>query len=230
MEVGKINYLNQVKTLIWKDLLSELKTKEMISGILVFSLLTMVIFNFAFDPNLDTIKQVFPGIMWVAFSFAGITGLNRSFLTEKTNDCLTGLTLCTLDRGVIYLAKSISNFIFMFIVEVITVPMMFILFDYKFRGSPLFLGLIIILGTWGFISIGTFLSALAINTRNSEILLPIILFPLIVPVLIAAVQGTGVIINGGTWFDVSNWLKILLAFGAIFTAVPWILFDYLLEV
>lgn len=202
----------------------------MISSILVFSLLTTVIFNFAFDPDSDTVKRVFPGIMWVAFSFAGITGLNRSFLTEKINDCLTGLTLCTLDRGVIYLAKTIANFIFMFVMEVITVPLMFILFDYKLKGSPLFLGLIIMLGTWGFISIGTFLSALAVKTRNSEILLPIILFPLVVPVLIAAVQGTGMLLSGGTWLDISNWMKILLAFNAIFTAVPWLLFDYLLEV
>lgn len=230
MEVVKINYLTQVRTLVWKDILSELKTKEMISSILVFALLTMVIFNFAFDPDSDTVKRVFPGIMWVAFSFAGITGLNRSFLSEKTNDCLTGLTLCTLDRGVIYLAKTTANFIFMLVMEVISVPLLFILFDYKFKGSPLFLGLIIILGTWGFISIGTFLSALAVKTRNSEILLPIILFPLVVPVLIAAVQGTGMILSGGTWLDISSWIKILLAFNAIFTAVPWLLFDYLMEV
>ncbi|MEA5024581.1 hypothetical protein SDC9_20809 [bioreactor metagenome] len=225
-----MNYLNQIKTLVWKDVLSEIKTKEMISSILVFALLTTVIFNFAFDPDSDTVKRVFPGIMWVAFSFAGITGLNRSFLTEKTNDCLTGLTLCTVDRGVIYLAKTTANFSFMLIMEVITVPLMFILFDYKLKGSPLLLGLIILLGTWGFISLGTFLSALAMNTRNSEILLPIILFPLIVPVLIAAVQGTGIILTGGNGLEVANWIKILLAFDVIFTAVPWLLFDYLLEV
>lgn len=226
----KINYLDQIKTLVWKDVLSEIKTKEMLSSILVFSLLTTVIFNFAFDPDSDTVQRVFPGIMWVAFCFAGITGLNRSFLIEKTNDCLSGLTLCTLDRGVIYLAKTLANFLFMVIMECITVPLMFVLFDYKVKGSLLLLGLIIFLGTWGFIAIGTFLSALAIKTRNSEILLPIIMFPLIVPILIAAVQGTGMILSGGAWNEISNWVKVLLAFDAIFTAVPWLLFDYLLEV
>lgn len=202
----------------------------MLSSILVFSLLTTVIFNFAFDPDSDTVRQVFPGIMWVAFCFAGITGLNRSFLIEKTNDCLTGLILSTVDRGVIYLAKTTTNFIFMLIMELLTVPLLFVLFDYKSKGSPFLLGLIIFLGTWGFISIGTFLAALAVKTRNSEILLPILLFPLFVPVLIAAVQGTGIILSGGNWIDVANWIKILCAFDAIFTAIPWLLFDQLLEV
>jgi len=225
-----MSYFNQIRTLVWKDLTSELRTKEMLSSMLIFAFLTTVVFSFAFDPDTETVKRVFPGIIWVAFIFAGILGLNRSFLSEKSNDCIMGLMLCTPDRGAIYLGKMISNLIFMYIMETITLPILFVLFDYRLTGSLLFLLLVVALGTWGFIAIGTFLSALSVNTRNSEILLPIILFPLIVPLLIAAVQATGIILGGGAWDDWSNWFRILVAFDTVFTVVPWLLFDYLLEV
>ncbi|MDA8210302.1 MAG: heme exporter protein CcmB [Clostridia bacterium] len=225
-----MTYFNQIGTLVWKDLTSELRTKEMLSSMLIFSFLTTVVFNFAFDPDTETIKRVFPGIIWVAFSFAGILGLNRSFLNEKSNDCIMGLMLCTPDKGIIYLGKMLSNLIFIYIMEAITLPILFVLFDYRLKGSLLFLLLVIILGTWGFIAIGTFLSALAVNTKNSEILLPIILFPLVIPLLIAAVQASGSILSGGSWPEWSNWFKILVGFDAIFTVVPWLMFDYLLEV
>lgn len=225
-----MNYFNQIGTLVRKDLASELRTKEMLSSMLIFAMLTTVVFSFAFDPDTETVKKVFPGIIWVAFIFAGIMGLNRSFGGEKNNDCILGLMLCVQDRGVIYLGKTISNLVFMFIMEGITLPILFVLFDYRLKGSLLLLIMIVVLGTWGFIAVGTFMSAMAVNTRNSEILLPIILFPLIVPVLIAAVQATGIIVNGGNWADTVNWFKIISAFNVIFTVIPWLLFDYLLEV
>jgi len=225
-----MSYFNQIWTLVRKDLTSELRTKEMLSGMLIFAFLTTVVFSFAFDPDTETVKRVFPGIIWVALTFAGILGLNRSFLSEKGNDCIMGLMLCTPDRGIIYLGKMLSNLIFMGIMEVITLPVLFVLFDYRLKGSLLFFISVVILGAWGFIAIGTFLAALSVNTRNSEILLPIILFPLIVPLLIAAVQATGIILSGGAWSGWSNWFKILVAFDIIFTVAPWLLFDYLLEV
>lgn len=225
-----MNYFNQIGTLVRKDLISELRTKEMLSSMLIFAFLTTVVFSFAFEPDTETVKRVFPGIIWVAFIFAGILGLNRSFGTEKSNDCITGLMLCTPDREVIYLSKTISNLIFMFIMEAITLPILFILFDYRLKGSFLLLITIVVLGTWGFIAVGTFMSAMAINIRNSEVLLPIILFPLIVPVFIAAVRATGIVINGGNWADTVTWLEVIGAFDVIFTVIPWLLFDYLLEV
>lgn len=225
-----MTYFNQIRTLVRKDLTSELRTKEMLSSMLIFSFLTTVVFNFAFDPDTETVKRIFPGIIWVAFCFAGILGLNRSFLSEKNNDCIMGLMLCTPDRGIIYLGKMLSNLIFMYIMEAITLPILFVLFDYRLKGSLWLLFLIVILGTWGFIAIGTFLAALAVNARNSEMLLPIVLFPLVIPLLIAAVQASGGILSGGSWLEWSNWLKIMVGFDVIFTVVPWLMFDYLLEV
>lgn len=225
-----MTYLKQVRILVWKDVVSEMRTKETISSMLIFSLLIPVIFGFAFDPDNQTIQKVFPGVLWVVIAFSGILGLNRAFQSEKTNDCIAGLMLVTVDRGVIYLGKLISNLIFMLIVELITIPVLFILFDYKMQGSPLSLLLVVLLGTWGFIAVGTFLASLAVNTRNSEILLPVILFPLLVPLLIAAVQATGAIINGDSLSAWSNWVGLLVAFDLIFTVVAWLLFDYVLEV
>lgn len=225
-----MTYLSQIGALVRKDLISELRTKEMLSSMLIFSFLTTVVFSFAFEPDAETIKRVFPGIIWVAFIFAGILGLNRSFINEKNNDCIMGLMLCTSDRGVIYLGKMLGNMIFICIMEAVTLPILFVLFDYRLQGSLLYLLLAVFMGTWGFISVGTFLAALSVNTRNSELLLPIILFPIIVPLLIAAVQATGSIMEGGGWADWSNWFSIMAAFDIIFTVIPWLLFDYLLEV
>ncbi len=225
-----MTYLGQLKVLIWKDLTAELRSKEMLNSMLIFALLTTVIFSFAFDPEADTVQKVFPGIIWVALCFAGILGLNRSFQGEKSNDCLQGLLLCTPDPGVIYLGKLVSNLLFMFILELISLPILFILFDYRMKGSFGWLALVIVLGTWGFIALGTFLAAVAMNTKNSEILLPVILFPLLIPLLIAAVKATGLILSGGSYAAWSNWLTIIGAFDLIFTVVCWYLFDYVLEV
>lgn len=225
-----MGYFTQIKALLWKDLVSEFRTKEMVSSMLIFAFLVTVVFSFAFEPDSETVKKVFPGIIWVTFIFAGILGLNRSFINEKANDCIMGLMSATVDKGVIYLGKMAGNFIFMIAMEAITLPILFVLFDYRLKGNAFLLMLVIVLGTLGFVAIGTFLSALSVNTRNSEVLLPIILFPLIVPLLIAAVKATGIIITGGGFAEWVNWLKILLAFDVVFTVIPWFLIDYVLEV
>ena len=225
-----MDFVRKVSTIIWKDLTSEFRTKETLSSMVIFSFLTVTIFSFAFDPTREMIKGVFPGIIWVAFVFAGILGLNRSFLSERANDCIFGLMLCPTDRSAIYFGKMIGNFIFMSIVELISLPIFFVLFDFRMEGSILYLISVILLATIGFTAIGTFLAALSVNTRNSEILLPIILFPLIIPVLIAAVQATSTILSGGLTAEWLPWLQIIVAFDIIFLFIPALLFEYLLEV
>lgn len=225
-----MTYLSHIWVLVKKDLLSELRSKEILSSMLIFSVLIVVIFSFAFEPDRETIQKVFPGIVWVSFIFAGTLGLNRSFLSERNNDAIMGLMLGVIEPGVIYLAKSISNFIFLLIIQTITLPVMLILLDTPVKGSYLKLMLVIILGSWGFIFMGTFLSAFSVNTKFSEILLPIILFPIIIPLLIAAVQATGSVISKENLGGFLVWLKVLVAFDVIFTVIPWFLFDYLLEV
>ena len=225
-----MDYLNKVLAIVKKDLTSEFRTKDMLSAMLIFSFLTVTIFSFAFEPTKEMIRNVFPGIVWVAFIFAGILGLNRSFLSEKANDSILGLMLTPVDRTAIYLGKMLGNLIFMSIMELISLPIFFILFDFRMSGSILALVAIIILATIGFIAIGTFLAALSVNTRNSEILLPIILFPLIIPVVIGAVQATESIVNGAPAEEWLQWLRIIAGFDVIFLVVPFLLFEYLLEV
>jgi len=225
-----MTYLSHIWFLVKKDLISEFRSKEIVSSMLIFSVLIVVIFSFAFEPDRETIQKVFPGIIWVSFIFAGTLGLNRSFISEQDNGAIMGLMLGVIEPGVIYLAKSITNFVFLLVIQVVTLPVVFILFDTSVKGSYLQLMLVIILGSWGFIFMGTFMSTFSVNTKFSEILLPIILFPIIIPLIIAAVQATGIIINQESPGEFLIWLKVLVAFDVIFTVIPWFLFDYLLEV
>ena len=202
----------------------------MLSSMLIFAFLVIVIFSFAFDPTDETLKEVFPGIIWVAFIFAGILGLNRSFVAEKQNNSIHGLMLCPADRSAIYFGKVITNLVLMLIMEAISLPIFIILFDYSFSGSILKLILVILLGTFGFVAIGTFLAALTANTRTSEVLLPIILFPVIVPLVIGAVESTGAIFIGEEMSEILPWLKVLGIYDLIFITVPFMLFDFVLEV
>ncbi len=232
-----MNFLDKVRTLIWKEIKSELRAKEMLSSMLVFSLLVVAVFGFALDADNDLVAKIFPGILWVTLTFAGILGLNRSFVAERQNDCIHGLMLCPVDRSAIYFAKTVMNLLLMVVVEAVTIPLFFALFNYS---PPANLGLFILttlLGTYGFMAVGTFLSALAANTRSSEVLLPILMIPLVVPALICTVQVTKVLFMGelsslspDTVGSMWLFLRLLAGYGVIFTAVPVMLFDYLLEV
>ncbi|MBO8168600.1 MAG: heme exporter protein CcmB [Thermoanaerobacteraceae bacterium] len=225
-----MRFLAKIANIVWKDLVAEFRTKEMISAMLIFSVLVIIVFAFAFDPVGETVRAVSPGIIWVAFTFSGILGLNRSFVNEKQNETLLGLMLAPVDRTAIFFGKVITNFILMVITEAISLPVFFVLFDFRMEGSLLQLLLVIFLGTLGFVSIGTFLAALSANVRTSEILLPIILFPVLVPVIIGAVESTATIFNQGAFEQIVGWVKLLAVYDVIFLVVPFILFDYVLEV
>ncbi len=224
-----MNFAGKVRVLLWKEVKSELRTKEMLSAMLVFALLVAVSFGFALEIAKDEVAKVLPGVIWVTLAFAGILGLNRSFVSERQNDCIYGLMLCPVDRSAIYVAKTLMNLMLMAVVELIAIPMFFIMFNYPLPANLGLLILVLFLGTYAFMVIGTFLSALAASTRISEILLPILMIPLIVPVLICAVQVTGGVFSGDL-SGVSLYLKLLVTFGAIYSGLPFILFDYLLEV
>lgn len=225
-----MSFLSRVLAILWKDVRAEFRTKEMMSSMLIFALLVVVIFSFALDPADPQVRRAFPGILWVAFFFAGVLGLNRSFTSEKQGDCLQGLMLSPVDRSAIYFGKVAGNLVFMTAMEAITLPVFLIFYDYPVGGVGWRLVLVIVASTLGFVAVGTFLAALAANTRTSEILLPIILFPIVVPIVLAAVQSTGALLEGRVSVDVSVWLKVLAAYDTLFLVVPFLLFEYLLEV
>ena len=219
--------VSKVLAIFWKDILLEIRTKESVTAILVFALLVVVIFNFAFEPETATTSLVAPGILWVAFTFAGVLGLNRVFAIEKENSRLAGLLLCPVDHMLIYWGKLLGSFTFMLAVEVIVTPIFLVLLN-----LPLFLPrllLIIVLATLGFTSVGTLFSALAINIKARDIMLPILFLPIVVPVIIAAVEATALILQGSPWGDMLTWLQIMIAFDIIYLVVATLVFQYVVE-
>jgi len=224
-----ISYFCKVWAIVWKDIIAELRTKEMVTSMLVFSILVIVIFNFAFDPGSTAMRESAPGILWVAFCFAGMLGLSRSFVAESENSCLQGMMLCPVDRSAIYLGKMLGNFIFMSIIELMTLPIFFVFFDLRINDSTPMILLITTLGTLGFTVVGTIISAISVNTKAREVLLPIVLFPLIVPVLIASVKATGKILAGKPYADISGWVQLLAGFDVIFLVVCFLTFEHAIE-
>jgi len=220
-----------------KDLLAEFRTKQMLNSMVIFALLVIVIFSFAFGneatifvPNLNKkiVDLLAPGMLWISFTFAGMLGLSRSFAGEKEEGCLEGLKLCPVERSEIYNGKVLSNAVLMFLMEMATLPIFIVLFSYEIKN---FLGLIvvIILGTFGFIFVGTLLSALTVNTRTREILLPVILFPVLIPVILSAVSATGIMLSNGNFSDVAGELQILVVYDLIFFVVAQMVFEYTIE-
>lgn len=218
-----------ILTIAWKDIISEFRSRETISSMLIFCLIVVVVFNFMFEPGSTLVREMVPGILWVAITFAGILGLNRSFIYEVDQGCLLGLLLCPVDHYMLYLGKMLGNFFFIVIMEVVIIPLMIIMFNLNILTILLPLGLIIFLGTLGFAAVGTLLSAISVNTRAREILLPILLFPIAIPVLLAAVKATSTLINSGTFAETQSWIKILAGFDIIFMVISSLLFEYVVE-
>ena len=214
-----------------KDLKAEFRTKQMLNSMAIFSLLVIVIFSISFGDLLSDSKiitQLAPGVLWISFAFAGMLGLSRSFASELENGCLEGLKVCPVDRSAIYTGKMISNTVLMFVVEFITVPLFAVLFNYSIKGI-FGLALIIMLGTVGFISVGTLLSALTVNTRTRELLLPLLLFPIIIPVIIPAVMATAKVLSGGGIGDVFGEMRLLFVYDVVFFVIAQLVFEYAIQ-
>ena len=222
-----MSFLHKMLTIVRKDIAVELRTKEMLSSMFVFALLVIVIFNFAFELRVENVREVAPGVLWVTFTFAGMLGLNRSFVLEKDKGCLDGLLLCPVDRSAIYFGKMLGNVVFMTVVEAIILPIFSVLFNLSLF-KPLLL-LIVVLGTLGFAGVGTLFSAMAVHTRVREVMLPVLLFPVVVPAMIAAVKATGGILDGQLFSEIAHWFRLLVAFDLIFLAISFMTFDYVVE-
>jgi len=222
-----MSFLNKVLAIVWKDVVAELRTREMFSSMLVFSLLVIVIFNFSFELRVENIAQVAPGVLWVTFVFAGTLELNRSLALEMENDCLDGLFLAPMDRSAIYFGKMLGNLIFISAIEALMLPIFSVVFDLNLILPSLLLT--IFLGTIGFAAVGTLLSAIAVNTRAREVMLPVLLFPILLPVVISVTKVTGGILDGVPLGDLAHWLRFLVAFDIIFLVVSFMTFDFVVQ-
>jgi heme exporter protein B len=221
------SYLKAVRAVIWKDLTAEWRTRENLTSMLVFALLVVLIFNFALELDIQAQESLSAGILWVTFIFAGTIGLNRSMATEKDRGCLDGLLLAPVDRSVIYFGKVIGNMIFMLLVEIIILPIYSFLFQVAVFQSGLLL--VILLGSFGYVAVGTLLATMVIQVRTRDIMLPILLFPLTLPVVIAAVKASQGFLELLPISEVSTWLNLLIVYDLIFFAVAFMVFDYVVE-
>ncbi|MCL4466371.1 MAG: heme exporter protein CcmB [Chloroflexi bacterium] len=219
-------FWRKVWAILWKDIVSEWRSKDMSTSMLVFALMAVVIFNFAFELRVENVANVAPGVLWVAICFAGVLGLNRSLILEKDRGCLEGLMLCPVDRSAIYLGKMLGNVLFMLAMEVVVLPVFAVFFNLPVFTPDLLL--VVLVGTLGFAGVGTLFAAIAVNTRAREVMLPVLLFPVAIPLIIAAVKSTESILTP-TGVGEAPWLGLLAAFAAIFLVVATLTFEYVLE-
>ncbi len=219
--------LKATLAIVRKDLAAELRSFELVSAMLVFSLLVIIIFNFALELDVKVRQSVTAGVLWTTFAFAGTLGLNRSMATEKDRGCLDGLLLAPVDRSAIYFGKALSNLVFMLIVETFVLPIYSMLYNVNLFRFDL-LG-VIFLGSIGYTAVGTLLSAMSVQTRTREVLLPILLFPVAIPVLLAAVKVSGGLLAGAEFSEVLTPFNILLVYDVVFIAVAFMVFDYVVE-
>ncbi len=220
-------YLRAVSAVAWKDLAAEMRSRELLSAMLVFALLVILIFNFALELNISTRREVTAGILWATFAFAGTLGLNRSMAIEKDRGCLDGLLLAPVDRSAIYFGKMLSNLAFMLLVEFIVLPVYSVLYTVNLFNAGL-LG-IILLGSVGYIAAGTLLATMSVQTRTRDVLLPILLFPVILPVLIAAVKASGGFLQDLGMEQIRPWINLLIGYDTILIAMAFMVFDYIVE-
>ncbi|MEA3350599.1 MAG: heme exporter protein CcmB [Chloroflexota bacterium] len=220
-------FLRALWAVVWKDIAAEWRSRELFTAMLIFSLLVILIFNFALELDAQARSSVTSGVLWATFAFAGTLGLNRSMAIEKDRGCLDGLLLAPVDRSAIYFGKAISNLVFMLMVEFIVLPIYSLLYNTNLFHPGLLL--VILLGSIGYVAVGTLLATMTVQTRTRDILLPILLFPMAIPVLIAAVKASGGFLEGLAFSDVRNWIDLLIVYDIVFIAIAFMVFDFVVE-
>nr|BBH90436.1 heme ABC transporter permease [Thermosporothrix sp. COM3] len=215
----------QIFAILWKDIRCELRSKQTWFSMGMFALLVLVIFNFVFDLRIDDKATVAPGVLWVSFLFASILGLSRTMAMEQEQGSMDRLLLCPVDRRAIFLAKLLGNLLFIFVVELVALPVYIVLFNlHIFVGA---LVPVVLLGTVGIATIGTMCAAMAATTRARELLLPLLVFPLVVPVMIGAVRLSEALI--APLPNEPPWLGLIIAFDVIFLGVSTLAFQFIIE-
>ncbi len=220
-------YLRSATAIYVKDMRLEARTKETFSSVLAFAVIVAFVFGFTFDPNPSTIALVGPGIVWVAYVFTGILGMNRTFAVERDRGTLEGLLLAPVGREAIYAGKLASTTTIMVVVEMLLYPVFLLLFDLDLFN--IWFVLVTVAATVGFAAVGTLFSAIASNTRAREVLLPLLFLPIVLPIIIGAVASTSGALEGGGWDRVGKWLQFIIAFDLVFLVLSSWALDFVLE-
>lgn len=222
-------FLRQTLTVAAKDLRSELRTKEALNASLAFALVILLLFSFAFDPTADTTREISGGLLWLVFAFAGALILNRSFARELENDCLDALICSPVPSAALFLGKAAANYVLLLGIEVVCLPVFGVFYNVRWTQQPAWLALVLLLASWGIAVVGTLFSALTVNLRLRELMLPMLVYPILIPCLMAAMQLTTPLLAGQPITgDLLAWLRLLIGFDIIFSSLAVVLIDTVL--
>ena len=213
-----------------KDLRIEFRTKEVFNSSAVFALLVIVMFSFAFEPTSDQARELSGGLLWIAFAFAAMLGLSRTFAREVPNDSLQGLRMAPVSASAIYTGKLLSNIAFLSLIEMLVLPIFGLFFNVSLWAVAPQLVVVVLLGSWGLSAIGTTFAAIAASIRLRELMLPVLLLPIELPLIVYLVESTTVLVTGGeSIVELGVWMRMALGFDIIFTVLSLFLFEYILE-
>jgi heme exporter protein B len=222
-------FLRQAWTIAAKDLRSELRTKEALNASLSFALVILLLFSFAFDPTAEMTREISGGLLWLVFAFAGALLLNRSFARELENDCLDVLVVSPVPAPALFLGKALANYVLLLGIEAVCLPVFGVFYNVDWTRQPGWLAAVMLLATWGLAVIGTMFSALTVNLRLRELMLPMLVYPMLIPCLMAAMQLTTALVAGqAPAGDQMAWVRMLVGFDIIFTALSLALVETVL--
>ncbi len=224
----RFQWVRLVLTIAGKDLRSELRTKETINAALAFALVILLLFSFAFDPSSDQVREISGGLLWLVFMFAGALVLNRSFSRELANDCLDALIASPATGAQLWLGKALANYVLLLTIEIVCLPIFAVFYNVNLTSQVPLLLLVMVLATWSMTIIGTTFSAMTVNLRLRELMLPTLLYPMLIPPIMGAVQLTSTIIAGEPIADNSIWFRLLVAYDIIFSLLAAALVEVLL--
>lgn len=224
-----MSYVRRAWIVLWKDLMTERRSKETLNALLFFALLLLFLFQFALGDDRERLAAALPGLLWLGFILSGLVGLGRAFLAERDHDCWEGLVLAPGDKSAIYLGKVAGNLLLMLVVETVILVLFTVFFNVDVAGHLAALVAVVLLGTVGFAAVGTLFAAMTANVRAREVLFPVLLLPILVPVLLGAVKATEAVILGEPLSTVARWLQLLGAADVVYLTVGILTFDAVLE-
>jgi heme exporter protein B len=224
-----VTYAQRAFVVLWKDVLTERRSKATLNGLLFFSLLLLFVFQFTLGGDRERLTAALPGLLWLGFVLSGLVGLGRTFLLERENDCGDGLLLTPGDKSAIYLGKVAGNLLLMLVVEAILLALFALFFNVDVGRALPALGLVLPLGTIGFAAVGTLFAAMTAHVRAREVLFPVLLLPVAVPVLLGSVKATEAALAGEPLSAVAQWLQLLAVADVIYLTAGLLTFDAILE-
>jgi len=221
--------MRRVGAVVWKDLTAERRTRANFNSVVFFAALMLLLFGFALGPDTEALANAGAGILWLAVLFSGILVFNRSYQVELEGGALESLLLYPGDRKSIFLGKLIANFLFVLLVEALLLPLAAIFYHIPVIEAFPGLAIVMLLGTFGFVTLGTFYAAVASRVRAREVLLPLLLFPMLIPLLVASVEATTALLAGDPMGDAGTWVRLLIVYDLIFFVAALFAFEYVIE-